>query len=175
MKVLLHTCCAPCASASIERLKRLNFDVTLFFANSNIDTEEEYNKRLNEVARLAHHDNVKLITLPYDHDEWLKNVAKGLENEPEKGQRCNKCFWYNLKKTENYAKIHGFNKFSTSLTISPHKISENIFSANDSELFLKENFKKNDGFKRSLERSNQLQLYRQNYCGCEFSKNKKFP
>jgi predicted adenine nucleotide alpha hydrolase (AANH) superfamily ATPase len=170
MKVLLHTCCAPCASASIERLKSLNYDVALFFANSNIDTEEEYNKRLAEVQKLAQHDNVELIALPYDHNEWLENVAKNLENEPEKGNRCNKCFRYNLKKAEIYAKNNKFDKFSTSLTISPHKISENIFAANDSEMFLKENFKKHDGFKRSLQRSTELKLYRQNYCGCEFSK-----
>jgi predicted adenine nucleotide alpha hydrolase (AANH) superfamily ATPase len=173
MKILLHTCCAPCASGSIERLIDAGHEVTLLFANSNIDTEEEFSKRLGEVEKLAACDNVNVVHLPYDHEDWLRNVALGFENEPEKGKRCQRCFRYNLLKTQMYAEKNGFDKFSTTLTVSPHKVSETVFAANESPSFLKENFKKHDGFKRSLERSRELNFYRQSYCGCEFSKQKR--
>ena len=142
----------------------------MLFANSNIDTAEEFDKRLGEARRLAAAEGVEIDAVPYDHDEWLREVAAGFENEPEKGARCARCFRYNLAKAAEYAKAHGFDAFATSLTVSPHKVSEMVFSASDDPMFLKENFKKGDGFKRSLERSAQLGLYRQSYCGCEFSR-----
>lgn len=142
----------------------------MLFANSNIDTAEEFDKRLGEARRLAAAEGVEIDLVPYDHDEWLREVAAGFETEPEKGERCRRCFRYNLAKAAEYAKANGFDAFATSLTVSPHKVSEMVFSASDDPMFLKENFKKGDGFKRSLERSAELGLYRQSYCGCEFSR-----
>lgn len=142
----------------------------MLFANSNIDTQEEFEKRLLEAKKLAAADGVDIESIPYDHDDWLRHVAAGYESEPEKGERCRRCFRYNLAKTAQYAAAHGFDMFTTSLTVSPHKISEMVFAASDDPRFLKENFKKHDGFKRSLMRSAELGLYRQSYCGCEFSR-----
>lgn len=142
----------------------------MLFANSNIDTQDEFEKRLSEAKKLAAADGVDIESIPYDHDDWLRQVAAGYESEPEKGERCRRCFRYNLAKTAQYAAAHGFDMFTTSLTVSPHKISEMVFAASDDPRFLKENFKKHDGFKRCLMRSAELGLYRQSYCGCEFSR-----
>lgn len=142
----------------------------MLFANSNIDTQDEFEKRLSEAKKLAAADGVDIESIPYDHGDWLRQVAAGYESEPEKGERCRRCFRYNLAKTAQYAAAHGFDMFTTSLTVSPHKISEMVFAASDDPRFLKENFKKHDGFKRSLMRSAELGLYRQSYCGCEFSR-----
>lgn len=189
MKVLIHSCCGPCASACVPRLQEAGHEVTMYFANSNIDTAAEFEKRKGEAKRLADHDRVGFAAEPYDHDEWLREVAAGYEREPEKGARCERCFRYNLAKTAAYAAAHGFDAFTTSLTVSPHKVSEVVFAAGravESQLprnavrpesapyrcpvFLEENFKKKEGFKMSLKRSSELGLYRQSYCGCEFSK-----
>ena len=170
MTTLLHTCCGPCASACVPALKDLGREVTMFFANSNIDTKVEFEKRLHEAEKLAAVDGVKIVALPYDHEEWLREVAAGYEHEPEKGARCARCFCYNLTKTAEYAKAHGFDEFTTSLTVSPHKVSSMIFSASDNPAFLKTDFKKKEGFKLSVKRTKELGLYRQGYCGCEFSK-----
>ena len=177
-RTLLHTCCGPCASACVPVLKELGREVTMFFANSNIDTKEEFEKRLGEAKKLAAVDGVKIVALPYDHEEWLREVAAGYEHEPEKGARCARCFRYNLTKAAEYAKAHGFENFTTSLTVSPHKVSSMIFAAAKSHLssliphpsFLEIDFKKNEGFKLSTRRAKELGLYRQSYCGCEFSK-----
>ena len=170
MKILLHSCCGPCASACIPRLKELGYQPAMLFANSNIDTKEEFEKRFSEANKLAAAEGVDIASGPYDHDEWLREVAVGYESEPEKGERCRRCFRYNLAKTGEYAAAHGFERFTTSLTVSPHKVSDMVFEASDAPGFLKENFKKHDGFKRSLARSAELGLYRQSYCGCEFSR-----
>ena len=167
---LLHTCCGPCASACVPRLKEMRREVTMFFANSNIDTKEEFDKRLREAEKLAAVDGVKIVALPYDHEEWLREVAAGYEHEPEKGARCARCFRYNLAKAAAYAAEHGIESFTTSLTVSPHKVSTMIFSASDDPAFLKMDFKKKEGFKLSVKRAEELGLYRQSYCGCEFSK-----
>ena len=145
-------------------------EVTMLFANSNIDTKEEFDKRLREAEKLAAVDGVKIVALPYDHAEWMREVAAGYEHEPEKGARCARCFRYNLTKAAEYAKAHGFDEFTTSLTVSPHKVSAMIFSALDDPMFLKTDFKKKEGFKLSVRRTEELGLYRQSYCGCEFSK-----
>ena len=128
MKTLLHTCCGPCASACVPVLKDLRREVTMLFANSNIDTRDEFNKRLREAEKLAAVDGLKIVALPYDHEEWLREVAVGYEHEPEKGARCSRCFRYNLTKAAEYAKAHGFDEFTTSLTVSPHKCSPVIFA-----------------------------------------------
>ena len=205
MTVLLHTCCGPCASACVPRLAADGHEVMMLFANSNIDTREEFEKRKAEAEKLAKHDGVRFVALPYDHAEWLREVAAGYENEPEKGKRCARCFRYNLAKTAAFAREHGIESFTTSLTVSPHKVSSMIFSAaNDlstpqprnlatsqprnlstpqprnpatSQLrnpatFLPYDFKKREGFKLSVKRAEELGLYRQSYCGCEFSKRK---
>ena len=113
---------------------------------------------------------MKIVALPYDHEEWLREVAAGYEHEPEKGARCARCFRYNLTKAAEYARANGFDEFTTSLTVSPHKVSAMIFSASDDPAFLKMDFKKKEGFKLSVRRAEELGLYRQGYCGCEFSK-----
>ncbi len=176
MTVVLHACCGPCASACVPRLKDEGHEVTLFFANSNIDTREEYKKRRAEAKKLAMNDGVDFAALPYDHEEWLEEVAKGYEDAPEKGARCERCFRYNLKKAAEWAIAHDVDCFTTSLTVSPHKPSGKVFeagreaSAETGEPFLAEDFKKRDGFKLSVARAKELGLYRQSYCGCEFSK-----
>ena len=179
--ILLHTCCGPCASACVPRLKEDGHEVTMLFANSNIDTLEEFEKRKAEAEKLARHDGVRFAALPYDHAEWLREVAAGYENEPEKGARCARCFRYNLVKTAAYAAAHGIASFTTSLTVSPHKVSLTIFSVartiqqsinsnNQTISFLPYDFKKKEGFKLSVKRAEELGLYRQSYCGCEFSR-----
>lgn len=167
-RILLHVCCAPCSTHSIEVIQQ-EYDVSLFFANSNIYPEEEFQKRLNELQRFAAACAVPLIVDPYDHNAWLEHIA-GLEDEPEKGARCTKCFEFNLGRTADYAREQGFDYFTTTLTISPHKHSQTIFSIGERlGNFLCIDFKKKNGFQRSLSLSKEYNLYRQNYCGCEFS------
>ena len=175
-RVLLHVCCGPCASACVPRLKDEGREVTMLFANSNIDTAGEFEHRRAEAERLAAHDGVAFASLPYDHADWLEKVAKGFEGAPEKGERCARCFRYNLGKAAEWAAAHGFDSFTTSLTVSPHKPSEMVFAAGrevaekGNAVFLPEDFKKREGFKLSVARAKELGLYRQSYCGCEFSK-----
>lgn len=170
MKVLLHSCCGPCASACVPRLKDTGNAVTMFFSNSNIDTREEFDRRLAEARKLAAADGVELVVDDYDHAAWLRDVAAGFEDEPEKGRRCERCYRYNLARTASYAGRNGFDAFTTSLTVSPHKPSAKVFAASDDPKFLHEDFKKRDGFMVSVKRAAELGLYRQPYCGCEFSK-----
>ena len=177
MKVVLHACCAPCASACVPRLKEAGNSVMVLFANSNIDTLEEFERRRAEAERLAGIDGVPFESLPYDHDEWLREVADGLEGEPERGRRCERCFRYNLAKAAAFAAERGFDAFTTSLTVSPHKPSAVVMAAGravsqkvQGPAFAEYDFKKKDGFKLSVKRASELGLYRQNYCGCEFSK-----
>ena len=180
-KLLLHSCCAPCSTLVIERLSD-RFDLTILYYNPNIFPLEEYLKRkaeqiryiklLNENQKL----NVKFLDCDYESEEFYR-VTKGLEFEKEGGARCPVCFKLRLEKTARLAKENRFDLFSTTLTVSPHKNSEIIISIGKalSEKFgirfLDENFKKQDGYKRSVELSKQNNLYRQNYCGCEFALN----
>ena len=183
MTVVLHACCGPCASACVPRLRSEGHDVTLLFANSNIDTAEEFARRRDAAETLAKADGVPFVVLPYDHADWLKKVAAGFENEPEKGARCARCYRYNLEKAAAFAAAHGLDAFTTSLTVSPHKPSAVVFAAGEAAgeacgraesmtppRFLKDDFKKREGFKVSVRRAAELGLYRQAYCGCEFSK-----
>ena len=157
-------------------LKDAGDDVSILFANSNIDTREEFEKRLGEARKLAAADGVEIEALPYDHEEWLTEVAAGHEHDPEKGERCARCFRYNMRKAAEYAKAHGFDAFTTSLTVSPHKVSPMIFSAAEEAAkasgshFAPWDFKRGGGYDRSVARAVELGLYRQSYCGCEFSK-----
>ena len=168
-KILLHVCCGPCATASIERLLSDGWEVDLFFSNSNLASIDEYYLRLEAAEKTAEHFGLKLTADEYDHDAWL-DAVKGLEAEPEKGGRCSVCFAFSLERTARAAESDTYDGFTTSLSISPHKNSSVIFSngraAGD---FIEYNFKKNEGFKRSIELSEQLDLYRQDFCGCEFS------
>jgi len=168
-RILLHLCCAPCGTESLRRLQELG-EVVLFFSNANIFPRGEFAKRLREARKLARIGNCKLVIDKYDHAEWLQFIS-GMESEPENGQRCQKCFGFSLKRTAEYATKKGFDAFTTSLTISPHKNSMTVFAIGKaiSDRFLEIDFKKKDGFQRSLDYSRQYAMYRQNYCGCEFS------
>ncbi len=176
--LMLHSCCAPCSSYVLEYLSGY-FDITVFYFNPNISPESEYIKRVNELKRLinempACHD-VKLIEGRYSPDEFY-NCAKGLEMEPEGGRRCLKCFRLRLRETAETAKKAGSEYVSTTLTISPLKNADNLNSIGREECerlgvkWLPSDFKKKNGYKRSIELSNEYSLFRQNYCGCIFSK-----
>ena len=179
--LLLHACCAPCSSYVIEYLSDY-FDITILFYNPNIDTLEEYNKRLQELVRFVNcfktKNQVKVVSLGYNNQDYL-NIIKGLENEKEGGSRCFKCYRLRLEKSFIYAKKHNFDFITTTLTISPLKNSkvineigaelENIYHVN----YLYADFKKKEGYKRSIVLSHEYNLYRQDYCGCKFSKRKK--
>ena len=168
-RLLLHVCCGPCATASLERLKALG-EVTLFFSNANIFPAAEYAKRLAEVRRLADRCDCALVEDAYDHDAWRAWIA-GLEDEPERGGRCRRCFAYSLGRAARYAADNGFSGLTTTLTISPHKRSDDILAIGQrlTPEFLDIDFKTADGFRRSLELSRTYGFYRQDYCGCEFS------
>jgi len=175
-KILLHICCAPCATASIERLKE-NYDVVGMFSNSNIYPEGEYLKRLEEARKYCRKIEIKLIEINYNYKNWLEQI-KGLEKEPEGGKRCLKCYKIRLEEAAKEAKKRNFDYFTTTLTISPYKnfaeikeIGDNLGKQYGVE-FLDIDFKKKDGFRKSVELSKKNRLYRQHYCGCEFSINK---
>lgn len=172
MNVLLHTCCAPCASACVPALRELGHDVTMFFSNANIAPSDEYARRLDSVRLLADRLAVPLRVDETRHDEWLREAACGYEAAPERGARCARCFRYSLCRTRAAMLRDGFDAFTTTLTVSPHKHAPTLFAAGrdlDPARFLALDFKKRDGFKRSLQLTAEFGLYRQSYCGCEFS------
>ena len=169
-KLLLHCCCAPCSSAVIERLKQY-FEITYFYYNPNIYPEEEYNLRKNEFKKLGVH----VVELNYDHNEFLQ-VVKGYEEEKEGGARCRICIAKRLDKTFSYAVENNFDVVTTTLSISPHKDAEfiNMLGENLEQKYgvkyLHADFKKQNGYLRSIEICKQMGIYRQDYCGCEFGK-----
>lgn len=172
-KLLLHSCCGPCSTVVIERLKD-EYDLTVFYYNPNIEPEEEYIKRKEEQKKVCKNDKVPFVEAEYDNQEWL-DFVKGLENEKEGGARCEKCFQFRLLKTARYAKENGFDLFATTLSVSPHKntlvinkVGQELEKTEEIE-FLPESFKKKDGYLRSVNLSKEMGLYRQNYCGCHFS------
>lgn len=173
-KLLLHSCCGPCSTACIEKLIKY-FDVTIFYYNPNIYPHEEFDKRLvNQEKVLKHFKGVKIVVPDYDEQIFLQNV-KGLELQAEGGLRCEECFKLRLKQTAIYAKLNGYDYFGTTLTVSSHKDEQKINQiglkiANETNVnFLFADFKKRDGYKRSVDLSHEYGLYRQNYCGCRFS------
>ncbi len=169
-RILLHCCCAPCAAPSAERLVLAGREVVLYFSNFNISPLEEYQKRLEHARKLAQQMNLVIEEDQYDHAEWLAHI-RGLENEPEKGKRCEKCFEFSLRRTDQMAGRLGIEAFATTLTLSPHKVSRIIFEIGKQfPRFEPIDFKKQGGFLRSIELSEEYDLYRQNYCGCEFSR-----
>ena len=176
--LLLHACCAPCSTASLEYLAQY-FDITLFFYNPNISSAEEFGKRLDELKRFTEEcpfaKGIKIISPEYNHLEFL-NVVTGLENAKEGGARCEKCFRLRLNKTARQAEKSGFEYFATTLTISPLKNAEKINLCGEAAvvgnvIYLPTDLKKRERYKRSIELSREYGLYRQSFCGCEFSKN----
>ena len=141
----------------------------MFFSNSNIYPEAEYLKRLEQAKKIARLFNLELVVDNYMHNKWREHV-KGLEGEAEGGERCRKCFEFSLQRTAEKARALDILFFATTLTVSPHKNKEMIFETGGKWQGFKEyDFKKQDGFKKSVQLSKQYGLYRQNYCGCEFS------
>lgn len=174
--LLLHACCAPCSSHTLTVLYKY-FRITLYFCNPNIAPEEEYVFRLNELKRLVREMGLDIPIIEEDYDSApFYELAKGLEDLPERGERCKKCIGYRLRKAGAKAKELGCDFFTTTLTISPHKdcafINEFGGRLQDEVgvAYLFSDFKKHEGYKHSIELSRQYNLYRQNYCGCVFSK-----
>jgi len=173
-KLLLHICCVGCGVYAGEILKK-NYQVILYFFNPNIFPEAEYNLRLAEAQKISQRLNLKLITEEYNHNEWL-NLVKGHEADPERGERCYLCYQHRLEESAKKAQELGCEYFTTTLTTSPHKDAKVINELGEKLAnqygvkFLTQDLKKNDGFKKSSELSKELGLYRQNYCGCEFSR-----
>ena len=176
-KLLLHSCCAPCSSHVIETLNPY-FDITILYYNPNIEPYTEYLKRKEEEIRFIqefpHQNKLNIIDCDYDNDIFHETI-KGLENIPEGGARCFKCYFLRLSKTAQIASKNNFDYFGTTLTVSPYKNSGKL---NEFGLYLSEkynikyllsDFKKKNGYKRSIELSKIYNLYRQNYCGCIYS------
>ena len=174
--LLLHACCAPCSSYVLEYLTQY-FDITVFFYNPNISPESEYLHRVEEIKRLIKElcPQVGFIEGKYDHERFL-SMSRGFEQEPERGIRCHKCYRMRLEEGASEAKKGGFDFFTTTLSISPQKDSEVLnsigreISAVYNVDYLYSDFKKKGGYKRSIELSQKFRLYRQNYCGCQFSR-----
>ncbi|MCB9362363.1 epoxyqueuosine reductase QueH [Candidatus Woesearchaeota archaeon] len=173
-KLLVHVCCAPCATVPLQRLRE-EYALTLFFYDPNIHPRSEYNKRLEAAHKLADFLGIPLIEGEYDADVWMKR-AKPFADEPEGGKRCAACFDMRLFRTAHYAAEHGFPMFVTSLTLGPHKNVDLINSIGRAAAsmyevaYLESNFKKENGYQQSIMSSKDLGLYRQNYCGCVYSK-----
>lgn len=176
-KLLLHACCAPCSSAVLEYIHDY-FDITIYYHNPNISPESEFNFRLEELKRLLEEmklTDVKLVAPEYDYSEF-QNIANGLENAEEGGKRCFLCYRLRLESTAKYAKENNFDYFTTTLSVSPYKNAK-VLNETGLELqdeygvkYLCSDFKKGNGYKRSCELSREYNLYRQNYCGCVYSK-----
>ncbi len=175
--ILLHSCCGPCSSACIDRLKEY-FDITVVYYNPNIEPKEEYEMRKSEQIRLLKEWNINFLDCDYDNQKW-RDTTKYLTEELEGGRRCSVCFGIRLKYTALKAKELGFDYFATTLTVSPHKNSQVINKIGEriaSEVnvkFLYSDFKKRDGYKKSIEFSKEYNLYRQDYCGCLYSKDRE--
>ena len=181
-QLLLHSCCGPCSTAVVERLVS-EFDVTIFFYNPCITDEKEYQLRKEAQISFINKYNeenigeakVRFKEGPYRPAEFFR-ITSGMENEPEGGARCSVCFRQRLEKTAEEASLSGYDFFGTTLTVSPHK-NYKLISETGRELalkyglsFLDRDYKKKDGFRRSVELSKKYGLYRQNYCGCEYSR-----
>lgn len=177
-KVLLHACCAVCASHPYFLLKELGYDVAIYFYNPNIYPDEEYQRRLDELKKFSSINNIPLIIEEKSYGYWL-NLVKGYEKEPEKGNRCTICFKERLSNAHQKALKEGFDFYTTTLTVSPHKNSKQVFEAAKSVAesnldknvpFLEIDFKKQNGFLKASKLADEYGFYRQKYCGCEFSK-----
>lgn len=174
----LHSCCGPCSSYVMEYLSKY-FDITVFYYNPNIEPEEEYLFRLEEQKRLVREMPdlrvSEIIAGEYEPEEFHRRAA-GLEDEPEGGKRCTECFLMRLEKTAALAKARGFDYFTTTLSVSPYKNAA-VLNACGEEVakrygvpFLNSDFKKRNGYQRTIELSKQYDLYRQDFCGCVYSR-----
>lgn len=175
-KLLLHSCCAPCSSGVLDRLIDF-FEITIYFYNPNMDSLEEFNKRANEQIRYikeGYGDKIKVVVADYNKNEYLSAVV-GYEECLEGGARCEKCFSLRFSKTLEYAEKNGFDYITTTLTVSPYKNAKLIntigeeLCKNSKVDWLFSDFKKSNGYLNSIENSKKFGLYRQDYCGCEFS------
>ncbi len=179
--LLLHSCCGPCSSAVLERLTE-HFQVTVLYYNPNIEPEAEYRHRLSEQERLLSllPGNVGLLPCDYDHAAFAA-FAEGMADCPEGGERCLSCFALRLRETARQAKAHGFEYFTTTLSVSPHKNADSVNRAGEAAgreagvKYLMADFKKKNGYLRSLQLSKEYGLYRQDYCGCLYGKAKQSP
>ena len=180
-RLLLHSCCAPCSSAVLEKLQEV-FEVTVFFYNPNISEDTEYQKRVVEQKRLIEAFNKKnpdcsiyMIDGDYQPQKFY-DIAKGYESCPEGGERCFRCFELRLEATAKIAKKENYDFFTTTLTISPLKNAAKLNEIGEEMarkygcVWLPSDFKKKEGYKRSIELSKEYDLYRQDFCGCAFSK-----
>ena len=173
-KLLLHSCCGPCSTQVIDVLKE-HFDLTVYYCNPNIDCQEEFNHRLSEQKRYCKEVGVQVIEEPF-YPKCFFDAIKGYEQDKEGGHRCSICFELRLRQTAKKALSTGFDIFATTLTVSPYKNSSIINNIGE-KIALEEgidfypgDFKKKDGYKKSIEFSKKYNLYRQNYCGCIYSK-----
>ncbi len=175
-KLLLHSCCGPCSSYVITYLKDY-FDITVLYYNPNIEPISEYEKRKKEQIRLIRElnlPNVSIMDIDYDNHTY-RDYVKGHENDPEGGARCHLCYRLRLEKTVEIAKENNFEYFGTTLTVSPYKNAEVLnkigeyLASTYNVKWLYSDFKKKDGYKKSIELSKKYNLYRQDYCGCDFS------
>ena len=180
-ELLLHACCAPCSSAVLERLAN-HFKITCFYYNPNITEEKEYKKRVEElkkfISKFKTKYQIKILEGRYNPEVFFE-ISKNLENEPERGARCYKCYKLRLEETALIAEQNNYKYFATTLSLSPHKntnwineIGENL-NNNYNSTYLYSDFKKKNGYKRSIELSKEYNLYRQDYCGCIYSKKSK--
>ena len=175
-KIILHACCAPCASYPIKKLIEDDYEPVVFFYNPNIFPVLEYEIRRVELEKYCKKIGVKYFEGEYEIKKFYEAI-KGFENEPEKGKRCSICFNLRLDKTAEFALSQGIKYFTTTLSVSPHKNSNQIFEQGKliaqkyGIKFLEYNFKKQNGFKISRQIARQNNMYAQSYCGCEFSKN----
>lgn len=177
-RLLLQSCCGPCSSYVLEYLSNY-FEITVYYYNPNIDTEEEYQKRLKEQERLiklmVFKNKVEFKKGKYDRDKF-KKIVKGLEDEKEGGVRCFGCYALRMEAAAILAKEENFDYFTTTLSVSPYKNAEKINEIGEKlenkygVSFLYSDFKKREGYKRSIELSKLYNLYRQNFCGCVYSK-----
>jgi predicted adenine nucleotide alpha hydrolase (AANH) superfamily ATPase len=172
-KLLVHICCAPDALYVVDLLKK-NYVVSGYFYNPNIHPSEEYNLRLQDVRKVARILNIKILEEIYDSERWFK-ITQKFKDEPEKGRRCDVCYAMRLEKTARKASEFGFDMFATVMSLSPWKKADvlnrlgRMFARKFKINYLEANFKKKDGFKKSVELSKKHELYRQDYCGCIYS------
>ncbi|MFH1245066.1 MAG: epoxyqueuosine reductase QueH [Candidatus Omnitrophota bacterium] len=176
MKILLHICCAVCAGSCVYRLREEGYEVQGLFYNPNIQPPSEYLKRLQATEELARQEKFLLFIGDYDLHNWYNRV-EGLEKEPEGARRCAECFRLRLQKTQEIAKEKDIPVFTTTLTLSPHKDALKINQIGQSigkDAFLARDFKKQDGVKKSAQLAKEYCLYRQNYCGCIYSRGQAY-
>lgn len=177
-KLLLHSCCGPCSSAVLERIEGY-FDIDVFYYNPNIDSADEFYRRSDEQIKLVEDlgldDKIDVKVIKYNHEEFLSYI-KGFEKYEEGGARCFRCYRQRLEETAKYAAENNYDYFTTTLSISPHKDSQilnrlgKFLSEKYKVNYLFSDFKKKNGFKRSVELTDKFNMYRQDYCGCEFSR-----